>query len=243
MSRIIGEWLKSTYRAKDCEYSVSDLTKPTYQLWVQAHTEMEEKYSKQVGVKSFIGSAVHKAVEVQDEDGVVKEFSWVRTLPNGTKIGGTCDELRWRYSVNAWRLGDVKTKGLYSAKKFMGVGTKANPNPKPEQEKEQLQMSLYRWLFEGMYDIEDKGVIYLIIPGHNSYDPIPETSEVWLDLLPIKTMDSYVKGKLALAESDDEPDCDCDKNWMCRYCPFKDTCSESTELPGEEADHSGFGKE
>ena len=226
MSKILGDWLVSTYRAKDCDLSVTDITKPTYQLWMQLHTTMEDKEEKQVGMKSFIGSAVHKAIEDQDEDGVVKEFSWVRTLPDGTRIGGTADELRWRYSIQKWRLGDVKTKGLYSAKKFMGIGTKANPNPKPEQEKEILQMSVYRWLFEGMFDIEDKGVIYLIIPGHNSYDPIPEYSEVWLDLMPIKTVDQYIKGKLSLAKGDTEPDCDCNRDWMCNYCPFWESCSK-----------------
>ena len=240
MSRIIGEWLKSTYRAKECEFSVSDLTKPTYQLWQQVHTEMVDKYSKTVGMKSFIGSAVHGAIETQDEDGVVKELSWVRALPDGTRIGGTVDEIRWRYSIQQWRIGDIKTKGLYAAKKFMGIGTKANPKPKPEQEKEQLQMSLYRWLFQGMYDVEDKAVIYLIIPGHNSYDPLPEMQEVWLDLLPITTVDQYIKGKLAIAEGDDEPDCDCNKAWMCRFCPFGSTCTESTEKDKEEDDHSGF---
>jgi len=241
MSRIIGGWLKSTYRAKDCEYSVSDLTKPTYQLWQQVHTEMTDKYSKTVGMKSFIGSAVHGAIETQDEDGVIKELSWVKSLANGTRIGGTADELRWRYSINQWRIGDIKTKGMYAAKKFMGVGTKANPNPKPEQEKEQLQMSLYRWLFSDMFSIEDKAVIYLIVPGHNSYDPIPEMQEVWLDLLPIATVDTYIKGKLALAEADVEPSCDCNKAWMCRFCPFQLTCNESTEKK-EEVVHE-FGDE
>jgi CRISPR/Cas system-associated exonuclease Cas4 (RecB family) len=239
-SRIINGWMKSMYRPKDCEYSVTDITMPSAQLWAKANSDFEENTEKVVGFKSFLGSALHKAIEETDEDGVIKELSWVRTLADGTRIGGTTDELRWRYSINKWRLGDVKLKGDYPTKKFLGIGTKANPNPKPEQEKEQLQMSIYRWLFEGMFDIEDKAVIYMIIPGHNTYDPLPEYQEVWIDLLPIKTMDSYIKGKLALAESDTPPDCDCNKAWMCRYCPFQDTCLESTERVKEENDHSEF---
>jgi len=228
-SKRIEELMVSNYRAKECEYSCSDLTKPTYQLWKQVHTEMAEKHSKKVGMKSLIGSAVHEYFEKQSIDGVVQELSWVKTLKNGTRIGGTCDRLDWRYSINKWQLGDYKLKGDYSAKKFMGVGTKAKPDVKPEQEKEQLQLSIYRWLFEGMFDIEDKAVIYLIIPGHMSYSPLPEYSEVWLDLLPISTIDQYIKGKLAVVEGDEAPECDCNKAWMCRYCPFWDVCDESTE--------------
>ena len=232
----------SNYRAKECEYSCTDICKPTYQLWVQNHTEFEEKHSKTVGMKSLIGSAVHEYFEKQSVDGVVQELSWVRKLPDGTRIGGTADRLDWRYSINKWQLCDYKLKGDYSAKKFMGIGTKKFPNPKPEQDKEQLQLSIYRWLFEGMFDIEDKAVIFMIIPGHASYSPLPEYSEVWLDLLPIATVDQYIKGKLKIAEGDEAPDCDCDKAWMCRFCPFSKTCVESTELPGEEAIHE-FGKE
>ncbi len=236
-SKRIEDLMVSNYRAKDCEYSVTDLCKPTYQLWQQNHTELENKDTKRVGMKSLIGSAVHEYFEKQSIDGVVQELSWVRKLPNGTRIGGTADRLDWRYSINKWQLGDYKLKGDYAAKKFMGVGTKANPNPKPEQEKEQLQLSIYRWLFKGMFDIEDKAVIYLIIPGHMSYSPLPEYQEVWLDLLPISTIDTYIKGKLTVAEGDTPPECDCNKAWMCRFCPFSMTCQESTEINKEENNH------
>lgn len=243
MSRRIEELMVSNYRSKDCDFSVTDLCKPTYQLWMQVHTKMEEKDTKKVGMKSLIGSAVHEYFEKQSLDGVVQELSWVRTLPNGVRIGGTADRLDWRYSIGKWQLGDYKVKGLYPAKKFMGIGTKANPTPKPEQEKEQLQLSIYRWLFKDMFDIEDKAVIYLIIAGHNSYDPLPEYQEVWLDLLPIPTVDSYIKGKLAIATANKEPDCDCDTGWMCRFCPFDEDCSKNPEKKKEENNHSGFKNE
>jgi CRISPR/Cas system-associated exonuclease Cas4 (RecB family) len=198
---------------------------PTAQLWAKLNTKYEEdKETKTVGFKSFVGSAIHKAIEEIDEDGVVKEFSWVKTLPDGTRIGGTADEIRWRYSINKWRLGDIKVKGDYPAKKFLGIGTKANPNPKPEQEKEQLQMSIYRWLFEGMFDIEDKGVIYLFVPGYSNWAPYDEYQEVWLDLLPIKTVDSYIKGKLQIAKQKKQPEKDCE-DWLCNYCPYQEVCT------------------
>ena len=231
--KIQDDWMISTYRPKDCDFSVTDITMPSAQLWAKAHTKYEEdKQNKSVGFKSFLGSALHKAIEEIDEDGVVKEFSWVRTLQDGTRIGGTCDELRWRYSIQKWRLGDVKLKGDYPTKKFLGIGTKTNPNPKPEQEKEQLQMSIYRWLFEGMFDIEDKGVIYLFTPGHATYSTYPEYQEVWIDLLPISTIDQYIRGKLSVIKGDTQPPKDC-ANWMCTYCDYKEACTYYEE-PEEE---------
>ncbi len=240
-TRIQQGWMKSMYRPKDCEYSASDLTMPSAQLWAKANTTYEqEKTEKVVGFKSFLGSALHKVIEETDEDGVIKELSWVRTLPDGTRIGGTCDELRWRYSINKWRLGDVKLKGDYPTKKFIGIGTKANPNPKPEQEKEQLQMSIYRWLFQGMFDIEDKGVIYLFTPGHSAWAAYPEYQEVWIDLLPISTIDQYIKGKLAVTKAPEQPEKDC-PDWLCNYCNFQEACTHYS-VPEEEC-HKGFVEE
>jgi len=242
MSKIIQQsWLKSTYRPKDCDLSVTDLCMSDAQLWAKLHTEYkEDKTTKTVGFKSFVGSAIHKAIEVIDEDGVVKEFSWVRTLADGTRIGGTADELRWRYSIHKWRLGDVKVKGDYPAKKFLGIGTKADPDPEPEQEKEVLQMSIYRWLFEGMFDIEDKGVIYLFVPGYNAWAKYDEYQEVWLTLKPIKEVDKYIKSKLKKARADTQPPKDC-PNWLCPYCDFQDICGHYE--PPEEECMKGFENE
>ena len=234
MSKIIQQkWLKSTYRPKDCDFSITDLCMPDAQIWSKAHTEYkEDKETKTVGFKSFVGSAIHKAIEEIDEDGVVKEFSWVRTIGDGTRIGGTADELRWRYSIGQWRLGDIKVKGDYPAKKFLGIGTKTDPNPTPEQDKEVLQLSLYRWLFEGMFDIEDKGVIYLFVPGYSNWSKYDEFQEVWLDLRPIKEMDKYIKKKVKIAKQDKQPPKDC-QEWLCAYCPYQEACTYY-EIPEEE---------
>lgn len=232
-TKIQNEWMKSMYRPKDCDYSCTDITMPSAQLWAKANTVYEEdKESKTVGFKSFLGSALHKVIEEIDEDGVIKEFSWVKTMEDGTRIGGTADELRWRYTINQWRLGDVKLKGDYPTKKFLGIGTKADPTPKPEQEKEQLQLSIYRWLFQGLFDIEDKAVIYLFTPGHASYSKYPEYQEIWLDLLPISTIDTYIKGKIAVTGLDTQPANDCPK-WMCNHCAYQEACTHYVK-PQEE---------
>jgi CRISPR/Cas system-associated exonuclease Cas4 (RecB family) len=95
-----------------------------------------------------------------------------------------------------------------------------------------------------MFDIEDKAVIFLIIPGHVSYEQFPEYQEVWIDLLPIKTIDTYIKGKIKEATSSTPPECDCNKSWMCKYCPYSEVCDESTEKKDpQEVCHKGFENE
>ncbi len=236
MGVIQDGWMKSTYRPKDADFSVTDICMANAQLWAKANTTFDgDKHSKTVGFKSFLGSALHHAIELQDEDGVLKEFSWVKTLDDGTRIGGTADELRWRYSIKKWRLGDVKLKGTYPTKKFLGIGTKAIPDPEPEQEKEQLQMSIYRWLFQDLFEIEDKGVIYLFTPGHAAWEKFPEYQEVWLNLLPITTMETYVKGKILISKQKEQPENDC-PSWMCPYCSFTEACTYY-EIPKEDKPH------
>ena len=237
MSKIMDSWLISTYKQKDCDLSATDLTRPVTQLWMKLHYPKPETDEPQkVSFKSFLGSALHKFIEDIDEPGVVKEFSWVKTMEDGTRIGGTADELRWRYSIKKWRLGDLKLKGDYSARKFLGIGTKSNPNPKPEQDKEILQLSIYRWLFQEMFDIDDKAVIYLFVPGHASYAKYPEVSEVWIDLLPIQTVDQLVKGKLAITRQDEIPERDCPK-FLCAYCDY---CNQCPYCPKDLKDTGGF---
>ena len=100
---IQDNWLVSTYRPKDSEFSATDITSPNAQLWCKINSPKVDNSTAKVGFKSYLGSALHKAVEEVDEDGVIKELSWIRTLPSGIKVGGTTDELRW--VGTKWRLG------------------------------------------------------------------------------------------------------------------------------------------
>ena len=100
-------------------------------------------------------------------------------------------------------------------------------------------MSIYRWLFEGMFDVEDKAVIYLFTAGHSAWAAYPEYDEVWIDLMPINTIDTYIKGKLATAGMKEQPSKTC-PDWMCNYCAFTDVCTYHT--PKEE-EHHEFGNE
>ena len=212
MSIRINQLLKSTYRDKGTNFSVSQLTKPTYQLWVEFHSPKEAIREQQVSFKSFLGSAMHLAFENQDLPGVIQEFTWIKEL-DGITIGGTADRLDWRYSIGKWQLGDYKLKGEYSYKKFI----------EGERDKEVMQLSIYRWLFDGLFNIEDRGTIYLFMNGHTARSKYPEFQEVYLDLLPINVVESYLRNKIMVATQDTPPKKDCE-DWMCGYCSAKDNC-------------------
>ena len=222
-------FLKSTYLDKGTTYSVTTLTKPDYQLWVLANasrTGEPVKRSEFVGFKSAIGSAWHEFVEKNNEPGVIKEFTYT-TEHNGVSIGGTADELYWLEDKQAWQIRDHKTKGVYSAKKFLGIGTKAYPNPPPDNEKEILQLSIYRWLFEKMFPkIDDEAIIYLWVMGHSKREAFPEVSEVRIGLKSVDDTEKYINNKIAVANLETPPALDCDVAWMCDYCDVSSVCPD-----------------
>lgn len=221
-------FLKSKYLDKGTRFSVSTLTKPNYQLWVSNQLAADDGQPKEdiTGFKSAIGTAWHSFVEQDNEAGVIKEFTYV-TEHNGITIGGTADELMWLPEKGTWQIRDHKTKGVYSAKKFLGVGTKANPNPPPDNEKEILQLSIYRWLFKDLFkNIDDEAVIYLWVMGHTKREQFPEVSEVPLKLIPLDQIEVYVDNKLQIASSTEAPAMDCNLQWMCDYCNVRDNCPD-----------------
>lgn len=220
-------FLQSTYLDKGTRFSVSTLCKPDYQLWVMANSPPPDGV-RHVGFKSAIGSAWHEFCEKGNEPGVVKEMSMIREY-KGTSIGGTADELVWKPDLNQWQIRDHKTKGVYSAKKFLGIGTKANPHPMPENEKEIRQLSIYRWLFKDMFEIEDEAIIYLWVMGHTRRESFPEISEVPLKLIPLKEVEEYIDYKLGVANSPTPPTPDCEA-WLCDYCDLFQHCPQKQHL-------------
>ena len=229
MKSMEERFLKSTYLDKGVRFSVSTLCKPSYQLWVinNIPDTVEKAPSQSVGFKSAIGSAWHEFCEKSNEPGVIKEFTYV-TEHQGVSIGGTADEVV--YVDGKWQLRDHKTKGVYSAKKFLGIGTKANPTPLPENQKEIMQMSIYRWLFKDLFDIQDTAIIYLWVLGHTSREKFPETSEVPLKLKSLKDTEKYINSKIKVAKQKKEPECDCDTSWLCNYCEVAEFCPKQKHL-------------
>jgi len=235
MKTLQERFLKSTYLDKGTSFSASSLTSPIYQLWVKSHiADNDSGFSKSpmVGFKSAIGSAWHAFVEKDNEPSIIKEFSHVKKLGD-ISIGGTADELMWLEDEKKWQIRDHKTKGVYSAKKFLGVGTKANPNPMPDNEKERTQLSIYRWLFSELFpNISDTAVIYLWVMGHTARDPIPEISEQPLDLIPVQVIEKQIVDKLAVVADKKEPTVDCETSWLCNYCEYTSLCPDYARRHG-----------
>lgn len=221
-------FLKSTYFSKGTDFSASDFTKPLYQIWVSRHFEVES--SEYVSFKSAIGSAFHAACE-QQETSVIKEFSHIEHF-EGVSIGGTADLLEYDYELGKFVLGDHKTKGAYSAKKFLGFTrpiTKTRKVPEvvpPEQDKEIMQLSIYKWLFKNLFNIHNKATIYLWVVGHTQAEKrynIPEYTEVELELLSDRAVEHRIKKVIEVAASDTPPPKDCEE-FLCNYCEYKDVC-------------------
>lgn len=227
MKTMEERFLKSTYLDKGTDLSVTALTKPNYQLWVSKQApKVEKKGTELVGFKSAIGSAWHEFCEKDNEPGVVKEFTHT-TTHKGISIGGTADELC--FIDGRWQIRDHKTKGVYSAKKFLGIGT-AKHTPLPEQGKEIMQLSIYRWLFKDLFDIQDKAIIYLWVMGHTAREKFPEVSEVELELKPIKEVERYINSKIKIMNQEEPPACDCDTSWLCNYCDVQEHCPKFSHL-------------
>lgn len=227
-------FLKSTYLDKGTDLSVTSLTKPDYQLWVTANAPKVDKKQTLVGFKSAIGSAWHEFCEKANEPGVVKEMSFIKEH-KGISIGGTADELVFLPEIGKWQIRDHKTKGVYSAKKFLGIGSAKAPAPMPENEKEILQLSIYRWLFKEMFDCDDEAVIYLWVMGHTAREKFPEVSEVPLKLKPLKEVEAHINHKLKIMKQKEEPEVDCDTKWLCNYCEVAEFCPKQKHL------HDPFG--
>ncbi|MCI4436678.1 MAG: PD-(D/E)XK nuclease family protein [Ignisphaera sp.] len=218
----IKQLLKSTYVNKGTDFSASQLTKPKYQLWVEFNSPKDAVHSDEVGFKSFLGSAMHKAFEHQNLSGVVQEFTYKKTL-GAFSIGGTADRIDFLKETGMWQLGDYKLKGAYSYKKFI-EGDDTN---------EVMQLSIYRWLFDGLFEIQDEATIFLFMAGHKSFEKYPEMQEVAIELLPIEDVEAYLIDKIAAATGSSIPELDCNLKWQCSYCDCAAYCPYQKSLESD----------
>jgi len=226
MSKRIEKLLISTYRDKGTTFSASQLTKNDYQLWVEYNAPKEERETL-TSFKSYLGSALHLSFEQQEFPGVVQEFTWTKNF-NGVSIGGTCDRLDYIEDRNIWQLGDYKLKGDYSYRKFVEGDT----------EKEVLQLSIYRWLFKGLFNIADDAIIFLFMSGHTKRSKYPEYQEFDITLLEDDVIERYIKDKIDIVTSPEIPTMDCDTNWQCDYCNVCNSCPYLKEKRGGFSDES-----
>lgn len=212
------------YVDKGTDYSASDFTRPAYQLWISKrkdvykNTEQEEVFNA-----SFVGSLIHQNSESLNEINVIKEFSTIKKLGKYT-IGGTIDRLVLDKN-GAVIIEDIKSGGHF-------------PMLQKWKEKEKdnqdwvTQLSVYRWLISSVFkQVETYGKIHVFVLGYQkNKDNMPVTwnTKVWLN----EHIDTYMKIKIDIAESDTEPKKDCEK-WRCSYCDYSTYCQTRNNKPKE----------
>jgi CRISPR/Cas system-associated exonuclease Cas4 (RecB family) len=79
-------------------------------------------------------------------------------------------------------------------------------------------------LFEGLFDIDDTGVIYLFTPDHSSWSKYPECQEIHLNLHNVDFIRDYIAKKVDVTTLKEQPKKDCPA-WLCKFCEYKDACS------------------
>jgi len=195
-----------TYRACDKVPSASATTLlgPLYKLKLAlANTEKDEdlielKYKR----SSMIGTAVHERAEkaFKDDPTVVQEIYTEREFEDVT-ISGSCDLIQ-QEDDGTYTICDWKT----------GYGKKRNED---QLKKDAMQMSIYRWLLQDMYDINDTAYVLFISQSNN------EEHEYPVELMSVEDVEEFISAKLYAASQIELPDCnDSAKYNSCTYCTF-----------------------
>lgn len=221
-------FLKSRYFSKGTDFSASDFTRPLYQLWVSRHFEIEKKDT--ISLAAAFGTALHEYLEIP-EVGVIKEFSHITEF-NGVTIGGTADLLEWNNEEGTWIIGDHKSKNPYSARRFLGFTRPVTKSRKkeevvaPDQKKEIMQLSIYKWLFDGLFNISSYAKIYIWVAGYMPMYKemgIPEKKIVNINLHDKEYVEKHINKCIEVVKSETPPENDCNSN-HCNYCDYKDVC-------------------
>jgi len=155
---------------------------------------------------STFGTALHERAEkcFEDDPTINQELYRERqvTVDGITyTISGCCDLLE-KQKDGLWDLIDWKT--------FYGK------ERKPEAlKKDAMQMSLYRWLLEEEYDINDRAWVLGISQSNNEQAVYP------VELMSLSRVDRYVRDKISAIIDNERIDCqDGIKYNACNYCPY-----------------------
>lgn len=214
----INDMIVSDYHDKGADFSASDFTIPTYQLWVKKNCVKNED-DKQ-SLPAWVGQLVHKASYDFPEVGVIKEFSFVRTLNIGdgeiVTIGGSIDRIEYdEYDVA--NIADIKTQGNYPAKRAFKDGGK---------EEWSTQLGIYRWGAEP-YGIKacSTGVIHQYVMGFTkNKDGMQEYNKIEIHLDEPHIIEEMMLNKIDIATGEEPLFKDCPV-WMCEsYCSYNQSC-------------------
>jgi len=174
-----------------------DKTEKTYQ------TDLVLKRS------SFLGTAAHNRMEhilkTYGDEYKLEGFGEREIIVDGVTyvISGSFDVLE-KTEEGKYIIMDLKT--------FYGK------ERKPDQlKKDALQMSIYRWIFAPLYDIEieDRAWTLAISQSNNYIDEIP------VELLSLDATQDYIENKLFAIEQNQKVDCNEGiKYSACNYCEY-----------------------
>ena len=215
----INDMVVSDYHDKGTDFSASDFTRPTYQLWVSKNCKKNED-DKQ-SLPAWVGQLVHDASYRTPEIGVIKEFSPTATIDIGdgelVSIGGSIDRIE-HVLDNLWQIADIKTQGMYPAKKAFKAGG---------EEKWTIQLSVYRWLLDKYgFKTTDVGTIHQYVMGfQKNKDGMEEYNKLEISLMSIEQTEEMMLNKIDIATGEEPRYNDCPTQWMCEsYCSYNKSC-------------------
>ena len=153
---------------------------------------------------STLGTAFHEYAEKYlRDDNIVQEVYREKQIEiSGIvyTISGCCDLLQ-QQDDGTWDIMDWKT--------FYGRERKSDALAK-----DAMQMSLYRWLLQDEYDINDRGWVLAISQSNNFQEAYP------VNLSDLDTVQDYIDNKIFAIEENDKVDCFNVKYPPCNYCSF-----------------------
>lgn len=199
-----------TYRSCDKQPSISatGLLGPLYKAKLQLEGVEKDNDLVELQFKrsSMIGTAVHERAEkaFADDKSVVQEIYIEREIEiDGTTytISGSCDLLQ-KEDNGTYTIADWKT-GYGKDRKQDALG------------KDAMQMSIYRWLLQDDYTINDTAYILFISQSNNAQQEYP------VELKSLDHIEEFIENKIWSALQQEVPDCnDSVKYNSCTYCSF-----------------------
>jgi len=198
----------SEYRSCDKPNSISATTLigPLYKAKLKLNGAKEDERLIPFHLKrsSTLGTAFHKWAEraLADDENVVQEIYKERGIIGSDKvytISGSCDLLE-KQEDGTYTIADWKT----------GYGRERKPD---QLEKDMLQMSIYRWLLQDDYEVNDVGYTLFISLSNNEQGAIP------IELMSIEDTQEYIEDRLFAIEENDRVDCNEGVKYnSCSYC-------------------------
>ena len=156
---------------------------------------------------SMIGSAVHQRAELafSDDPRAVQEIFLEREL----EIDGTVYTIAGKFDL-LYRYGEDDIYTIHDWKTGYGKDRKQEALIKDAK-----QMSIYRWLLEGKYKVEDTGWSLAISQSNNWEDAIP------VNLMTVDDTEDFIREMIWTIENNDRVDCSSGIKYNpCTYCDY-----------------------